>query len=91
MHLFETQYVSSVDCVTLLVCFNFTCCKDKYVELSQVQIMQTHQKLVQIICVHHDLFRKVGFLCYCLNGSRAIPFPLVSQSFGKPMGIVGDC
>lgn len=42
MHLFETQYISSVDCVTLLVYFNFTCCKDKYVELSQVQIMQTH-------------------------------------------------
>lgn len=53
--------------------------------------MQTHQKLAQIRCVQHDLFRKVGYLCYGRNGSRAIPFPLVIESFGKPMGIVGDC
>lgn len=55
------------------------------------KIMQTHHKLVWIRCAPHDLFQKVGYLCYSLNGSRAIPFPFVSQSFGKPMGIVGDC
>lgn len=64
---------------------------DRQIFCTQVKIMQTHQKLVQISCVRRDLFQKVGYLCYSLNGSRTIPFPLVSQSFGKPMGIVGDC
>lgn len=50
--------------------------------------MQTHQKLVRIRCAHHDLFQKVGYLCYCLNGSRTqFPFRYSVSHLGNRWGL----
>lgn len=56
-----------------------------------MEVIKTHyQKLVQIRCIHHDLFQKADYVCYCFNGSRTHnSLLLVSQSLGKLMGIVG--